>query len=71
MVFDGVGEQYVLETTGGDLEIIRRVTPTSETLDSVVGEDRGIVKVRGIYLCVRAVVRCYSQLSALPFVQSQ
>ena len=32
VVFDGVGEYDVLETTGVDLEIIRRITPRAKTL---------------------------------------
>ena len=71
VVFGGVGERYVLETTGGDLEIIRRVTPTPETLVSVVREDCGIEKVRSVWICVRAAVLCHSYPSTLPIVQSQ
>ena len=48
VVFGGVGEGDVLETTGGDLEIVRRVTPTPESLVRAVREDRGTEKVRSI-----------------------
>ena len=56
VVFGGVGEHYVLETTGGDLEILRRVAPTSETLVSVVREDGGIEKVASIWFRVRTAI---------------
>ena len=60
VVFDGVGKRYVLETTSVDLKIVRRVTPTSETLIRVVREDRGIEKVGSVWLRVRAAVPCHS-----------
>ena len=48
VVFDGIGENYVLETASTDLEIVRRITPRAKTLVSVVGEDRRVVKVRSV-----------------------
>ena len=49
VVRDGVGDLYVLETTGGDLKIIFWVAPTPETVFGVIGKDGGMVKVCGIY----------------------
>jgi hypothetical protein len=56
VVGDGVGEHEVLEATGGDLVIVVRVTPRSQTLSSGIGKDRGVLGVRGIYFCVRTDV---------------
>ena len=58
VVRDGVGDLYVLETTGGDLEIVVWVTPTTETVVGVVGKHGGMVEVCSVYFGVRTGIRC-------------
>ena len=70
VVGGGVGDFDILEATGGDLEVVLRVTPRAETVVSGVGPDRGVIKVRGIYGCIRTGIQ-RSQPKALPCVQSQ
>ena len=70
VVRDGVGNFEVLKSTGGDLEVVLWVTPRAETVVSGVGPDRCVVKVRGIYFCIRTGTQ-QSLPKALPCVQSQ
>ena len=71
VVRGGVGESDILEATGGNLEVVCWITPRSNTVKSGVGKQRRVIEVRGIYLCVRTIVRStWSEVSS-PFVQSQ
>ena len=70
VVRDGVGDFEVLKSTGGDLEVVLWVTPRAEAVVSGVGKDRRVVKVGGIYFCIRTGTQQYLP-EALPCVQSQ
>ena len=48
VVWNGVGELEVLESTGGDLEVVLWVTPRSKTVISGVGKYTRVKEVRGI-----------------------
>ena len=45
---NGVSDFDVLEATGEDLVVVRRVTPGPNTVKGRVGKDRRVVEVRGI-----------------------
>jgi len=48
VVRGGVGEFDILEATGGNLVVVRRITPRPETVKSGVGKERRVIEVRGI-----------------------
>ena len=47
-MWNGVGNFDVLEASGGDLEVVRWVTPGPKTIDGGVGKNRRMVEV----LCI-------------------
>ena len=57
VVRNRVGDSDVLETTSGDLEVVLWVTQRAKTFNGGVGKDRRMLKVRGIYVCVRTSIR--------------
>ena len=57
VVRNQVGDSDVLETTSGDLEVVLWVTQRAKTFNGGVGKDRRMLKVRGIYVCVRTSIR--------------
>lgn len=48
VVRGGIGEDYVLESTGGDLEVVVGVSPLTKTIESGIGKDRGMFGIGGI-----------------------
>lgn len=45
---DGVGKHDILEATGGNLEVVVQVAPRPQAVITRVGEDRRVIKVRGL-----------------------
>lgn len=52
VVWDGVGDEDVLEAAGGDLVVVIWVAPTSNPVKGGVGKDSGMIEIRGICFCV-------------------
>ena len=48
VVGNGVGDSDILEATGEDLIVVRRVTPRPKTLGGVVRQYRRVVEVCGV-----------------------
>jgi len=48
LVRNGVGESDILEATSRDLEVVRRITPSTNTVKSGVRKKRRVIEVLGI-----------------------
>ena len=48
VVRDWIGDSDILESTGGNLEVVRWITPRPKTVVSGVGKECRVIEVRGI-----------------------